>query len=97
MLSVGLGASMFTFVKTCVERYGSWLTVDRSIVAAVDIDLGVVSFAEDSAYVFDFAAVPWDLHKLSLVPHGFSYIGIVFNSCLVVISGLGQRLHVMRS
>jgi hypothetical protein len=22
MLSVGLGASMFTFLKTCVERYG---------------------------------------------------------------------------
>jgi hypothetical protein len=23
MLSVGLGASMFTFLKMCVERYGS--------------------------------------------------------------------------
>jgi hypothetical protein len=23
MLSVGLGAYIFTFVKTCVERYGS--------------------------------------------------------------------------
>jgi hypothetical protein len=32
------------------------------MVAAVDIDLGVVSFAEDSAHVFDFGAVPWDLH-----------------------------------
>jgi hypothetical protein len=36
--------------------------VDRSITAAVDIDLGVVSFVEDSAHVFDFAAVPWDFH-----------------------------------
>jgi hypothetical protein len=38
---------------------------DRSIVAAVDIDIGVVSFVEDSAHVFDFAAVPWDFHELS--------------------------------
>jgi hypothetical protein len=71
--------------------------VDRSIVAAVDIDLGVVSFVEDSAHVFDFAAVPWDLHELISVPHGLSCIGIVFNSWLVAISGLGQRLRVMRS
>jgi hypothetical protein len=35
------------------------------MVAAVDSDLGVVSFAEDSAHVFDFADVPWDLHELS--------------------------------
>jgi hypothetical protein len=64
-------------------------------VAAVDIDLGVVSFAEDSAHVLDFAAVPCDLHKLSSVPHGLSYIGIVFNSWLVAIFGLGHRLRVM--
>jgi hypothetical protein len=49
---------MFNFVKMCVEKYGSLLTIDQSMVAAVDIDLGVVSFAEDSAHVFDFAAVP---------------------------------------
>jgi hypothetical protein len=71
--------------------------VDRSIVSAVDIYLGVVSFVEDSAHVFDFAAVPWEFHELSSVPHGLSCIGIVFNSWLVVISGVGQRLHVMRS
>jgi hypothetical protein len=64
--------------------------VDRSIVAAVDIDLGVVSFAEDSAHVFDFAAVPWDFHKLSSVPHGLSCIGIVFNYWLVAIYGWGR-------
>jgi hypothetical protein len=97
MLSVDLGASMFTFVKTCVERYGSQMMVDRSIVAAVDIDLGVVSFSEDSAHVFDFAAAPWDFHELSSVPHFLSCIGFVFNSWLVAISGLGQRLRVMRS
>jgi hypothetical protein len=71
--------------------------VDQSIVDAVDIDLGVVSFVEDFAHVFDFAAVPWDFHELSLVPRGLSCIGIVFNSWLVVISGLGQRFRVMRS
>jgi hypothetical protein len=71
--------------------------VDRYIVAAVDIDLGVVSFVEDSAHVFDFAAVPWDFHELRSVPHLLSCIGIVFNSLLVVIYGLGQRLRVMRS
>jgi hypothetical protein len=66
-------------------------------VAAVDIYLGVVSFAEDSVHVFDFSAAPWDIHKLSSVPHGLSCIGIVFNSWLVAISGLSQRLRVMRS
>jgi hypothetical protein len=97
MLSVGLGASIFTFVKTCVESYGSWLMVDRSIVAAVDIDLGVVSFVEKSAHVFVFAVVPWEFHELRSVPHFLSCIGIVFNYWLVVISGLGQRLRVIRS
>jgi hypothetical protein len=67
------------------------------MVVAVDIDLGMVSFAEDSAHVFDFAADPWDLHELSSVPHGLSCIGIVFNSWLVAISGLGHILRVMRS
>jgi hypothetical protein len=71
--------------------------VDRSIVAAVDIDLRVVSFVEDSAHVFDFAAVPWDFHELRSVPHCLSCIGIVFDSWLVVIYGLGQRLRVIRS
>jgi hypothetical protein len=71
--------------------------VDQSIVAAVDTDLGVVSFVEDSAHVFNFSAVPWHFHELTSVPNYLSCIGIVFNSWLVVISGLGQRLHVMRS
>jgi hypothetical protein len=43
--------------------------VDRSVVAAVDIDLGVVSFDEESAHVFDFVVVPWDFHELMLMPH----------------------------
>jgi hypothetical protein len=70
---------------------------DRSMVDAVEIDLGVVIFAEDSAHVFDFAAVPWDLHELSSVPHGVLCIGIMLNSWLVAISGVGHRLRVMRS
>jgi hypothetical protein len=71
--------------------------VDRYMVVAVYIDLVVVSFAEASAYDFDFVAFRWDLHELSLVPHGLSCIGIVFNSWLVVIYGLGHRLCVIRS
>jgi hypothetical protein len=67
------------------------------MVAAVEIDLGVVSFVEDSPHVVDIAAVPWDLHEFIAVPHGLSCIGIVFNSWLVAISGLGHRLRVMRS
>jgi hypothetical protein len=67
------------------------------MVASVEIDLGALSFAEDSAHVFYFAAVPWDLHELISVPRGLSCIGIVFNSWFVAISGLGHRLRVMRS
>jgi hypothetical protein len=58
---------------------------DRSMAVAVEIDHGVVSFAEASAHVFDVVAFPWDLHELSSVPHGLSCIGIVFNSWSVVI------------
>jgi hypothetical protein len=54
--------------------------VGRSVVAATDIDLGVVSFVDESAHVFGFAVVPWDFHKLTSVPHCLSCIGIVFNS-----------------
>jgi hypothetical protein len=67
------------------------------MVAAVEIDLGVVSFVEESPHVFDFVDVPWDLHECIAVPHGLSRVGIVFNSWVVAISGLGHRLRVMRS
>jgi hypothetical protein len=70
---------------------------DRSMVAVVEIDLGVVSFVEDSPHALDFVAVPWDLHEFIAVPHGLSCMGIVFNSWVVAISGLGHRLRVMRS
>jgi hypothetical protein len=80
MLYVGLGASIFTFVKTCVERYGSWLILDRSTVAVVDIDLGVVCFVDEYDQGFVFAVVILDLHELQSVPHFLLFIGIVFNS-----------------
>jgi hypothetical protein len=67
------------------------------MVAAVEIDLGVVSFVEDSPHALDFVAVPWDLHEFIAVPHGLLCMGIVFNSWVVAIYGLGNRLRVMRS
>jgi hypothetical protein len=69
--------------------------VGRSVVAAVDIDIRVVSFVEESAHVFDVVVVPWDSHELTSAPHWLPCIGI--NYWLVLISGLGQRLCVMRS
>jgi hypothetical protein len=54
--------------------------VGRSGVAAVDIDLGGVSYVDESAHVFDFAVVAWDFHELPSVPHFLSCIGIVFIS-----------------
>jgi hypothetical protein len=71
--------------------------LDQSAVVAVDIDLGVVSFVDESVQGFVFDVVVLDFHELPYVPHCFSFIGIVFNSWLVVVSGLGHRLWVMRS
>jgi hypothetical protein len=36
--------------------------LDRSAVAAVDIDLGVVILVDESAHIFDFGVVAWDYH-----------------------------------
>jgi hypothetical protein len=60
--------------------------VGQSVVAAVDIDLGVVSFADESAHVFDFSVVSWNFNEFTSVPHCLSCIGIVFSSWLVVIN-----------
>jgi hypothetical protein len=54
--------------------------LDRSDVAAGDIDLGVVGFVDESVQGFDFAVVAWDLDELPSVPHCLSCIGTVFNS-----------------
>jgi hypothetical protein len=71
--------------------------LDRYAVAAVDIDLGVVCFGEESGQGFVFAVFLLVFHELPSVPHCLSCIGIVFNSWLVVVYGLDQRLRVMGS
>jgi hypothetical protein len=62
ILYVGLGASIFTFMKTCVERYGSQIIFERSAVMAVDIDLGVACFVDESFKGFVFAVVVFYFH-----------------------------------
>jgi hypothetical protein len=54
--------------------------LDRSVVAAVDIDIGGVCFVDESGQGFIFAVVVLDLHELLSVPHFLSCISIVFNS-----------------
>jgi hypothetical protein len=54
--------------------------LERSAVAAVDIDLGVVCFVDESGQGFIFSVVVLDFHGLLSVPHCLSCIGIVFNS-----------------
>jgi hypothetical protein len=54
--------------------------LDRSAVAAVDIDLGVVCFVDESGQGFVFAVVVLYFYELPSVPHCLSCIGIVFNS-----------------
>jgi hypothetical protein len=63
----------------------------------VDIDLGVVCFVDESGQGFTFAVFLVVFQELMYVPHCLSCIGIVSNSLLVVVSGLGQRLWVIRS
>jgi hypothetical protein len=70
--------------------------LDRSAVAEVDIDLGVVCFVDESGQGFTFAVFFVVFHELLYVPYCLSCIGIVSNSWLVVVSGLGQILWVMR-
>jgi hypothetical protein len=59
-----------------------------SAVAAVDIDLGVVCFVDESGQGFTFAVFFMVFHEFPSVTHFLSCIGIVFNSWLVVVSGL---------
>jgi hypothetical protein len=66
--------------------------LDRSAVVAVDIDLGVVFFVDESCQVFAFAVYLVVFQELLSVPYLFSCIGIVFSSWLLFVSGLCQRL-----
>jgi hypothetical protein len=54
--------------------------LDRSAIAAVDINLGVVSLVDESGQGSHFAVVAWDFHELPSMPNCLSLIGIVFNS-----------------
>jgi hypothetical protein len=58
--------------------------LNQSAVVVVGIDLGVVSFVEESVQGFVFAV--FYVPRIA-VSHCLSCIGIVFNSWLVVVFG----------
>jgi hypothetical protein len=65
---------------------------DRSAVVAVEINLGVVSFVDESGHCLAFA-VALVLHQdLLSVVHFFSCVGTVLRSWLLFVSSLDQRL-----
>jgi hypothetical protein len=70
---------------------------DRSAVVAVEIDLGVVCFVDESGHYFALAVSLVVPQELLSVAHLFSCIGIVLSSWLLFVSGLGERLRVIRS
>jgi hypothetical protein len=53
--------------------------LDQSAVAKVDIDLGVVSFVDESGQGRDVSMVAWYFHELPSVSHCLSCTGLVFN------------------
>jgi hypothetical protein len=71
--------------------------VGRSVVAAVEIDLGVVNLGDEPVHDFVLSEGPCDFHVFVSVPHWLSCMGIVLSSCPVLISGFGQRLRERRS
>jgi hypothetical protein len=56
-------------VKTCVDQYGSFLIYDRSAVVAVEINLGVVCFVDESVHGFAFDVSLMVTQELFSVPH----------------------------
>jgi hypothetical protein len=58
-------------VNTCVYRNGSYLAFDRSAVVAVEINLGVVCFADESGHCFAFAVSLVVPQELLSVAHFF--------------------------
>jgi hypothetical protein len=62
---------------------------------AVEIDLGVVCFVDESGHIFAFAISLEVPQELLYVPHFFSCIGIVLTSWLLFVSGLGQSLQII--
>jgi hypothetical protein len=81
----------------CVDQYGSYLISNRSTAVAVEIDLGVVCFVNESGHGFTFAVSLVVFQEFLSIAHLFSCIGIVLSSWLLLVSGLGQRLGVIRS
>jgi hypothetical protein len=71
--------------------------VDRSAVAAVEIDLVVVNLGDELVHYFVLYEGPWNVHVFVAVPPWLSCMGIVLSSCPVLISSLGQRLRDRRS
>jgi hypothetical protein len=96
MLSVGTSASWLGFVNVCFIRIMSYLMVERSAVVAVEMDL-VVVLADADAHCLVFVITLLPPHGLSLSPHCFLCMGIVFSSWLFLVYGLGQRLRDIRS
>jgi hypothetical protein len=70
---------------------------DRSAVVAIETDLGVVCFADESGHCLTFAVSLVVTQELLSVAHLFSWIDIMLNSWLLFVSGLGQRLQVIKS
>jgi hypothetical protein len=54
--------------------------LEQYAVAAVDIDLGVVCFVDESGEGFTFTVVVLDFHEFPSVHHCLSFTGIMFNS-----------------
>jgi hypothetical protein len=69
---------------------------DRSAVVDVEIDIGVVCFVDESGHGFAFAIFLLGTREFLSVAHLFSCMGIVLISWLLFVSGVGQRLRVIR-
>jgi hypothetical protein len=67
-----------------------------SVVAVVEIDLGVVNLGDEAPHDLVLSEAPWDIHVFVVLPHWLACMGIVLSSCPVLISGLGQRLRDRR-
>jgi hypothetical protein len=64
---------------------------DQSAVVAVEIDLGVVCFVDESCHCFAFAVSLVLPQALLSVANLFSCMGIFLSSWLLFVYGLGQR------
>jgi hypothetical protein len=70
---------------------------DRWAIVAVEIDLGVVCFVDESGHCLAFAVFLVLPQELLSVAHLFSCMVIVLSSWLLFVSGEGQILRVIIS